>query len=559
MDLVIFEQNKPLVLEGLEQGEFDYIDAASEVFETEFFRYINAKKILQSLAETYPTPRKKEEVPLWFYIASNLSMRLHGVHSFHAFPMIVRAGGMLNAFGPDAGRKVKHPETEDVTLACTGFNNKNHYDRQTPCDQDTLRKLARDTDAEALMGWFGGDVVREFRKRRVFDKEGIFIGDASYLFVPDNPNYEGSDKLLFDKHNHPVSREAYEKMSDAQKTECQWRRCYKMITLLHTNRSRDFFLFAGLKVVPGKKHECPLFYQLVEEFVQGVGKGVIKLLILDRGFLDGQAISRCKSDLGIDVLIPIRRNMDIYEDAKILFQQSDVPWTRYAPRTEKPVSDKPQRPKPKAVVKREQKRQKKLEELKQKLPPPPPEKTLVETEVASIEQFRIWTSCTVPLSVTASREHYADGHCKQWFLMDTRQGHSPVDTRNDYAIRTETEERYRQFKCFCDLTKFTSRAFSMVVQQVVFVMLAYNLLQVYLLRKHRREMNTKTMPKIRQQLLPADSYTIVYWQNYYGLFSSYELIDIIGSLPDEPRKKIVEKSRRRRRELTESLKNPRAP
>jgi hypothetical protein len=375
MDLVIFEQNKPLVLEGLEQGEFDYIDAASEVFETEFFRYINAKKILESLAETYPTPRKKEEVPLWFYIASNLSMRLHGAHSFHAFPMIVRAGGMLNAFGPDAGRKVKHPETEDVTLACTGFNNKNHYDRQTPCDQDTLRKLARDTDAEALMGWFGGDVVREFRKRRVFDKEGIFIGDASYLFVPDNPNYEGSDKLLFDKHNHPVSREAYEKMSDAQKTECQWRRCYKMVTLLHTNRSRDFFLFAGLKVVPGKKHECPLFYQLVEEFVQGVGKGVIKLLILDRGFLDGKAISRCKSDLGIDVLIPIRRNMDIYEDAKILFQQSDVPWTRYAPRTEKPVSDKPPRPKPKAVVKREQKRQKKLEELKQKLPPPPPEKT----------------------------------------------------------------------------------------------------------------------------------------------------------------------------------------
>ncbi len=291
MDLVIFEENKPLVLQGLEQGEFDYVDAASEVFETEFFRYIGARQILQALAETYPTPRKKEEVPLWFYIAGNLSMRLHGVHSFHAFPMVVRAGGMLNAFGPQAGRKVKHPQTGDVTLACEGFNEKNHYDRQTPCDQDTLRKLAKDTDAQALMQWFSADVVREIRKRRVFDKEGIFIGDASYLFVPDNPNYEGSHKLLFDKHNHPVSRDAYEKMSDAQKTECQWRRCYKMVTLLHTNRSRDFFLFAGLKVVGGNRHECPLFYQLVEEVVQGMGKGVIKLLILDRGFIDGEAIS----------------------------------------------------------------------------------------------------------------------------------------------------------------------------------------------------------------------------------------------------------------------------
>ena len=560
MDLVVFEENKPLVLQGLEQGEFDYVDAASEVFETEFFRYIGARQILQALAETYPTPRKKEEVPLWFYIAGNLSMRLHGVHSFHAFPMVVRAGGMLNAFGPQAGRKVKHPQTGDVTLACEGFNEKNHYDRQTPCDQDTLRKLAKDTDAQALMQWFSADVVREIRKRRVFDKEGIFIGDASYLFVPDNPNYEGSHKLLFDKHNHPVSRDAYEKMSDAQKTECQWRRCYKMVTLLHTNRSRDFFLFAGLKVVGGNRHECPLFYQLVEEVVQGMGKGVIKLLILDRGFIDGEAISRCKRDLGIDVLIPIRRNMDIYEDARILFQPREVSWTRYTPAREKVASEEPPRPKPKAVVKREQTRQKKLEELRKQLPAPPPEKTLVETQVASIDQFEIWSSCTVPLSVTASREYYADGHCQQWFLMDTRQGHSPVDTRNDYAIRTEIEERYRQLKCFCDLTKFTSRAFSMVVQQVVFVMLAYNLLQVFLLRKHRQELNANTLPKVRQQLLPADSYTIVYWQNYYGLFTSYELIDIIGSLPDEPRKKLVDKSRRRRRELIEeSLKNPRAP
>ncbi len=36
MDLVIFEENKPLVLEGLRNGEFDYMEAASEVFEADF-------------------------------------------------------------------------------------------------------------------------------------------------------------------------------------------------------------------------------------------------------------------------------------------------------------------------------------------------------------------------------------------------------------------------------------------------------------------------------------------------------------------------------------------
>ncbi len=294
MDLVILEENKPFVLQSLGNGDFDYIESASEVYEADFFRFIKAKTILDKLADTYPTPRKKQDVPLWFYISSNLSMRLHGVHSFNAFPMVVRSGGMLNAFGPKAGRKVVHPDNGDVTIACEGFNNKNYYDRETPCDQDFLRKVSKDTDADALMRWFSTDVVRIFRSSRAFDKEGIFIGDASYLFVPDNPNYEGSVKLLFDEHNHPVSSKQYNKMPDAQKAHCQWRRCYKMVTLLHTNRTQDFYFFVAVKVVPGNNHECPILYELVKQFVETVGKGVMKRLILDRGFLDGEAISICK-------------------------------------------------------------------------------------------------------------------------------------------------------------------------------------------------------------------------------------------------------------------------
>lgn len=303
MDLVIFEQNKPLVLKALGNGEFDYIESASEVFETEFFRFIKAKTILDKLAETYPSPRKKEEVPLWFYVASNLSMRLHGVHSFNAFPLVVRSGGLLNVLGPKGAQKVTHPDTGDITIACEGFNQKNHYDRETPCDQDFLRKLAKDTDADALMRWFSTDVAEVFKSQRAFDKEGIFIGDASYLFVPDNPNYEGSQTLLFDENDHPLSKEAYKKMTDEQKTRCQWRRCYKMVSLLHTNRTMDFFFFVALKVLPGKAHESPVLYELVKQFVETVGKGVMKRLILDRGFLDGKSISTCKKDYGIDAHI----------------------------------------------------------------------------------------------------------------------------------------------------------------------------------------------------------------------------------------------------------------
>jgi hypothetical protein len=558
MDLVIFEENKPLVLQALSNGDFDYIESASEVYEADFFRFIKARTILDKLAQTYPTPRKKEDVPLWLYISSNLSMRLHGVHSFNAFPMVIRSGGMLNAFGPKAGRKVVHPDNGDVTVACEGFNQKNHYDRETPCDQDFLRKVSKDTDADALMRWFCTDVVRIFRSSRAFDKEGIFIGDASYLFVPDNPNYENSVKLLFDEHNHPISSKKYEKMPTEQKAHCQWRRCYKMVTLLHTNRTQQFYCFVAVKVVPGNDHECPILYGLVKQFVEAVGKGVIKRLILDRGFLDGEAISICKKQYGIDILIPVRRNMDIYEDAMALFRLPEVDWLR----CEQPqrVVKETVRPIPETIIKREKKRQEKLHKIKHKEPAIiPPEQILVDREAAVIDQFRSWSSCTVPLTVVANKDIYADGHEKIWLLVDTKNIADPRQAAKQYRLRIATEERYRQLKCFSDLTKFTSRAFSMIVNQVIFMMLAYNLLQLHLFRQKRKELNQKILPHIRQQLLPSDSHIIVYHQNYYAMFRPFELIQFVVELAEEARKKIARKCRRIGRELSGLMNNPRPP
>ena len=203
MELRVYQYDPAFVLERFRAGECAYVDGVSEVEETQFFRYIGAQRILAKLAGSYPSPRQKQEVPTWMYLASNLSMRLHGVHSFQRYPYVVRCGGMLNAFGPEVAHKAEHPETQDVTLRCAGFNHKNTYDRQTPCDQDFLRKLARDTPPERLQAWFNQEVLQVLQQHQAFDPDGIFLGDASYLFVPDNEHYEGSVRLLFDEHDPP--------------------------------------------------------------------------------------------------------------------------------------------------------------------------------------------------------------------------------------------------------------------------------------------------------------------------------------------------------------------
>jgi hypothetical protein len=556
MDLVVFEYDQNYVLECFRRGEFDFVDGVSEAGETEFFRYIGAKKILGKLAETYPSPREKKEVPLWMYVASNLSMRLHGVHSFHAYPYVIRCGGMLNAFGPEVARKTKHPETGDVTLSCSGFNDKNSYDRQTPCDQDYLRKLARATEPELLHRWFNRDVMQILKQHKAFDPEGIFLGDASYLFVPDNPNYEHSVRMLFDEHNHPVDSH---ELSPQQRARCQWRRCYKMVSLVHTNRAGDYFLYAGLAVVAGNKHEGPILWGLVDGFVEAVGRGVMKRLILDRGFLDGEQIGRCKQEHGIDILIPLKKNMDIYEDVLGLVREKKAKFEPYnAPPPRPPADPKPTHV-PKEIREREKKRQKTIKKRKDPAPALPEEKVLVRSEIACISDFRTWSSCPVPLSVTVNREHYANGHTDTWMLVDTQNANTRAGARDDYRLRTGIEERHRQLKCFVDLTDFTSRKFSLICNQVIFVALAYSLMQLFLLRMKRSALNRHTQPRLRHQLMPTESFIIVYYCSRFALFTPAEYTELLLTLSPDASKKILEKIRRLRRELQQELKVVRAP
>jgi hypothetical protein len=556
VDIVVYQQDQSGVVDHFREGDFDYLDAVSEVEETQFFRYIGAHKILAKLAESYPSPRKKEEVPRWMYLASNLSMRLHGVHSFQAYPYVVRCGGMLNAFGPEVGHKTVHPETQAVTLSCAGFNDKNVYDRQTPCDPDFMRKLARATLPEQLESWFNRDVVAILKQHKAFDSEGIFIGDASYLFVPDNENYEGSVKLLFDEHHHPVDGQ---KLTAAQRVRCQWKRCYKLVSLVHTHRGGDFFLYAAVAVVSGKTHECPVLYGLVDGLVQAVGRGVVKRLILDRGFLDGAEIGRCKNDYGIDVLIPVRKDMDIYQDALGLIRGHDIRFEPYTPPRPKPPVDPPPLHVPAEILRREKKRQEKLARQKEAEPPLPADQTVVRSQVAGVGDFRSWSSCPVPLSVIINQEIFADGHEEIWMLLDTRKVKKAASARDEYHLRTGIEERYRQLKCFWDLTDFQSRSLSLIVNQVVFVVLAYSLLQLYLCRTGRGELNRRTLPRLRQQLLPTHSVIILYCRNRFALLSVFQYTQLLLTLSEKARRKVLAKTRRLERDLTRELVLARSP
>lgn len=560
MDLISFQYDRSFVLDALRRGEVDYLEHVSEAAEADLFRHLIRRQVIQRLAETYPTPRKKEEVPVWIYLSSELSLKLHGAQSYHAFPRILRCGGLIEALGPEmGGRKTRHPETGDVTLACPGFNDKNDYDRQTPCDQDFLRKFAHDTNTDRLHAWFNREVPRCLRSLGLFDSEGLFIGDASYLFVPDNEHYEQSDLLWFDEHNHPVNPEEV----DLRDKRYQQHRCYKLVSLIHVNRKLDFFFVVAARVVPGRRHECPILYELVEEVVRAVHKGFIKVLIVDRGLLDGERMGHLKQKLAIDTIVPLRSNMDLYADAIGLTRLRGFTWEPYVPTTAPPPAATAS-PRPAAVEKREAKRQRTLAQRKAEtaIVPSGPSALPVSQPRTLLGLGRgllSWSQCPVPLTAVVNRERDEHGQTKDWVLVSTSDHFSAAQIRSTYELRPAIEERHRQYKCFWDLTRMHSCAFSLVVNQALMTLLAYTLVQTHLVLRQRQPLTGSVWERTWQLLSPSLEVVAVYYRQRFCLLTLAEFGRILLDIAEPVRGKLREKFRRIEREQYSLLETARSP
>ena len=75
----------------------------------------------------------------------------------------------------------------------------------------------------------------------------------------------------------------------------------------------------------------------------------------------------------------------------------------------------------------------------------------------------------------------------------------------------------------------------------------------------RSELNRRTQPTVRRQLVPTDSAIIIYYNTRFALLSSMQYTEMLLTLSGEAGRKILEKVRRLRRELEQELKLVRAP
>jgi len=208
----------------------------------------------------------------------------------------------------------------------------------------------------------------------------------------------------------------------------------------------------------------------------------------------------------VDVLVPLKKNLDLWADAWKLSEQ--LPWQPQVlpvPPAAPPVK------RPLVLEQREQQRRRTLAQKRAPVPPPAPATVLVRRELCPIKGFQ-GAGARVPLHVVVLRETYADGHQQGWALMTTEDFADPQQLPRDYARRPTIEERHRQLKCFYDLTDFHSRRFNAVAVQVVFVLLSYTLRQWQLWKSQQEELAGVSPARLQRHLNLREQYVVIYHQ-----------------------------------------------
>jgi len=479
---IIYEENRVKVLNDLKDGRIDYIDLADWTFQDRFFAFLLGVRFFEICGASYPTPRKKEEVPLWFLLACKVQMKLHTTSSFEQLPGLLRSGAVLSRVRFNVGGKNG------------GFNNKNTKERTSPIHQDTARKFFKDTNPIEARDWHNKDVQRFIRRQRGFDKHGIFLLDQTHVVVPENDNYRDAVRMPVDEHGQLIDMS---KMTAEQKKAVSYHPCYALSELLHIGKDDRSFIFAGYQWGPGNTDELVHGRQMTGDFVDAVGKGVMKLLIVDKGFISGDFLTYVKRDLGSDVLIPLRSNMDALSDPLRIAESFNYKWVRYNEYTKYGIK--------------------------------------YTEDVTVVKDVDIWKGCDVPLCVSIMKITGSDGSCRYWGLSSTFIPQNAREVFELYELRTQIEERHRQIKKFWYINKFSSPEKSLIEAHVLFTLLTYSLIQLYLNKNHLNVLANKTITSLRSEEQMGINNVIVYSGDYFAVLDLDDYTEIIVDLHDEAR------------------------
>ena len=242
---------------------------------------------------------------------------------------------------------------------------------------------------------------------------------------------------------------------------------------------------AGYEMGPGSEDELTQAKRLLPAFCRR-HPGVIRELVVDRGYIQGAFVTEMKRHYNIDILVPLKSSMSDYRDA-ITIAEKTAHWQ---------VVDE--------VLNAEQ-------------------APIEKVEAVIIPQMTLWEQCQVPLNVMVAKVStvsLSEGHQTHYYVLaSTKRFTQPRYMYQRYQMRVQIEERFKQLKHNWNITDFPSPHPALMESHVAFTLLTYSLMQLYLTQASWQEKNKKVIDTLREDERIGKDAVIVYANAHYAILN----------------------------------------
>jgi hypothetical protein len=189
-----------------------------------------------------------------------------------------------------------------------GFCQRGYGDKQKPMHKNVLADTVEKLTAKELETILNRALQRLAAKGVFRESQGHFALDGSDLETTSRYQGVGMKTVTEKKWSRKEK-----KVVEIEKTVYG----FKLLALYDVHLR----LVVAVKVVQIQEHDSQFTRPLLQQGLETLGEGVIRVLLIDRGFLDGLTLWQIKNEDGIDFVVPVKSNMHVSNDARAFLKQ----------------------------------------------------------------------------------------------------------------------------------------------------------------------------------------------------------------------------------------------
>ncbi len=441
--MAFVSQNKEEVLGSLKRGDIDAVVIGHSNLSDEIILEMYKKGLVDRLAGSLLDKRaENQSIPIELFLTLAIAAKMKQRTSLTDIPFAI---------------------TDAETLSAIGWN---YIGQERPLDEGLMsegavRHFVNKYESDEFIQCYNDYIQKQVFPHLQMSPD-IHILDCTLITVPlENENYEQSEIIKY-------KGELY--------------RGYKLASI--RGIVDDTGIIEEIELDSINTHDLELSRDMV------MNCSLLKpgdILINDRGFISRDLMNFLKIERGVDIYMPLRKNMDAFEQAVSLAKEKGS-WM-----------DHPNE-------KREG----------QKI-----------SFVGNLGPY--WRSKKPSEDVDFNACVVYDTKEEEYFVfITTNLNQTARVIVSTYELRPEIEEDFRQIKDFWEIEDFKSTKFNVIAFHIVMLLIGYMFFQVYTTTEEGNEYFGSTLPvAAKRYISKKHKKIIIYSGAYFALFSFLEVIELL--------------------------------